>query len=232
MNSISWFRFEDKEWDFPFYRHNPRVPKSGWVVLFLSVIIGFIGTAFFQNQILGGFFFFIVELIPVLYYLRWDIKAILRVPKAKHVALAFAMFVGYMIYALVMGEVLDMVGLAGSDIVEESAVTINMIISLVFSMMGEELLKFIPFMFFLRLCYKYSDNRKLSVVISMFIVMFCFGLLHAVDVKSIISVLLLQGLGTIFEFYGYIKTKNIFVSYLSHLFTDVFVFVIIFLNIG
>jgi len=41
------------------------------------------------------------------------------------------------------------------------------------------------------------------------------------------SVLLMQGLGSIFEFYGYIKTKNVFISYITHLLTDVFIFALI-----
>ena len=97
--------------------------------------------------------------------------------------------------------------------------------------MGEELIKFIPFIFFLRLFYKYSNNRKLSVVVSMILVMAFFGLLHAMDTKSILSVLLLQGAGSIFEFYGYIKTKNILISYITHLCTDVFLFILIIMGL-
>ena len=105
------------------------------------------------------------------------------------------------------------------------------IFPLLFSLMGEELIKFIPFIFFLRLFYKYTNNRKLSIIVSMIFVMVFFGLLHAMDTKSIVSVLLLQGAGSIFEFYGYIKTKNILISYITHLCTDVFLFVLVILGL-
>ena len=136
-----------------------------------------------------------------------------------------------MIYALIMSYVLDFFHLTGSDVVSPDSITVISLISLLFSMMGEELLKFIPFMFFLRLCFKYSNNRKASVIVSAFTVMMLFGLLHAVDIKSIASVLIIQGLGSIFEFYGYIKTKNLLISYITHLVTDVFLFSLVFLGL-
>ena len=93
--------------------------------------------------------------------------------------------------------------------------------------MGEELIKLIPFLLFLRIFYKYSNNRKLSIVAAMLLVMVFFAMLHLMDLKSLPSVLLMQGLGSIFEFYGYIKTKNVFISYITHLLTDVFIFALI-----
>jgi len=136
-----------------------------------------------------------------------------------------------MIYALIMSYVLDFFHLTGSDVVSPDSITVISLISLLFSMMGEELLKFIPFMFFLRLFFKYSNNRKTSVIVSAFTVMMLFGLLHAPDFKSIASVLIIQGLGSVFEFYAYIKTKNLLVSYLTHLLTDAFLFSMMFLGL-
>lgn len=74
--------------------------------------------------------------------------------------------------------------------------------------------------------YKFSNNRKLSVIISVAIIMLMFASLHAYNSTMLIFALFIQGFGSIFEFYGYIKTKNIFIPYLSHLFTDEFVFFI------
>ena len=35
MVEIDWFGFEDKDYDFPFYRKNPHILKWGWLVLFI-----------------------------------------------------------------------------------------------------------------------------------------------------------------------------------------------------
>ena len=115
---------------------------------------------------------------------------------------------------------------------EEMGVTIESTVGLIFSMMGEELLKFIPLMFFMRAVYKFSENLKLSVVISVTIVLIVFGLLHYnPPTNTLVSVLLLQGLGSLFEVYGYLKTKNIFVPYISHLLTDAFSFILILIGL-
>ena len=138
------------------------------------------------------------------------------------------MFLGYIAYALIMGSILDMVGLAGAEATaEELGITLETTIGLIFSLMGEELLKFIPMMFLMRVVYKFSENRKLAIALSVIPVLIGFGLMHYVPYESTLaSVLLLQGLGTMFEVYGYLKTKNLFVPYLSHLLTDATLFII------
>lgn len=226
MSNIDWFRFENKDYDFPFYRKNPYVPKIGWVVLFFAMVFGFFAQII-PPEMLGAFIFCVVLLVPVLYYLNWDIKAIIRKPAGKEVVMAVLLFVGYIVYTILATEVLDVFGLVGSDIITEDMIDIYSIFSLVFSMMGEELLKFIPFVFFMRIIFKYTDNRKLAVILSMLIVMVFFAFLHVVDLHSVVSCLVMQGFGSIFEFFGYIKTKNIVVSYITHLCTDVFIFIAI-----
>jgi hypothetical protein len=42
MSDISWFNFENKDRDFPFYKKNPHVPKWGWIVLFIAMLFGLI----------------------------------------------------------------------------------------------------------------------------------------------------------------------------------------------
>lgn len=41
MSNIDWFKFEDKDIDFPFYKKNPYIPKWGWIVLFIAFFFGF-----------------------------------------------------------------------------------------------------------------------------------------------------------------------------------------------
>lgn len=232
MSNDDYFNFENKDRDFPFYKKNPYVPKSGWIVLIFAVIVGMLMQGITGNEIIDGILFMLIVLIPVLYYLNWDYTAIFQKPKSKEVLLAIGLFAGYMIYSLVVGGVLDFYGWGATPTIDENSLNIASTFALLFSLMGEELIKFIPFMLFLRIFYKYSNNRKLSIVVSMIIVMVFFALLHAMDFRSLFSVLVLQGLGSIFEFIGYIKTKNIWISYITHLCTDVFIFVLIIMGLG
>ena len=222
MSNVSWFKFEDKDIDFPFYKKNPYIPKWGWIVLFIALFFGFILAL--SGRVHVAILGCIVLIVPVLYFLKWDYKAIFRMPSRRDIALAIALFVGYIIYAWIMSAILEQFGIVSSGTVEISSINIMIIFISVFSLMGEEFIKFIPFIFFLRVIYKYTNNRKLGVVISVALVMLMFAAMHSYNVVMFIFAIFIQGLGSIFEFIGYIKTKNILVSYITHLCTDVFIF--------
>lgn len=217
MSDINWFSFENRNLDFPAYKKNPYIPKKGWIVLFIAMILGLIVSSFFN--VVVSIISVLIILIPLLYYLKWDYKAIFQVPNGKEVLLAVGLFIGYVIYALVLGMLLTTVNIHPPEVVQ--VFTLLDIPPMIFSLMTEELVKFIPFIFLLRICYKYSDNRKLSIILSVLIVMIFFGAIHADSLESLLFTIPIQGFGSIFEFIGYIKTKNLIVSYITHLCTDI-----------
>lgn len=230
-----FFKFEDTSRDIPYYRHNPKISKTAWIVLLLSVPISFIAYVIvgFESEMLGSLVFALIMLVPLLYYSNWDFSLIFHKPTKGEIKLAVMLFIGYMIYAIVVGEVLELIGQASTATGDYLGVTWEMLFGLVFSMLGEELVKFIPLMFFMRFVYKYTNNRKLAIVVSTAIVLVFFGLLHYdPEVTPILSVLVIQGLGSIFEIYGYIKTKNLLVSYLCHLLTDGFIFLMMLIGLA
>ena len=222
----------DEERDFPYYRHNPRISKGAWFVLLLLIPLSYILYILFSfDELLSSIIFCMVLLIPLLYFSNWDYKLIFHKPTKNEIILAVLMFVIYMIYSIAMASALEMFHLLPAN---DTSLDLNIIslVSLLFSMMGEELLKFIPLMFFMRVFFKYTNKRNLSFVSSMVIVLIFFAFLHFdPSSTSIASVLLLQGVGSLVEMYGYAKTKNLFVPYMSHLFTDAFSFILIMLGI-
>lgn len=225
MTVIDRFKFEDEGYDFPFYNKNPYIPKWGWVILFVAFIVGTILAVITQKLpliILGC----IVFIVPVLYFLKWDYKVIFRMPSRKDLVLIVALFVGYIVYGMVMEMILKQFGIVSPGTMGSESVTIMTLVTSIFSLMGEEFFKFIPFIFFLRVIYKLSNNRKLSVIISVAIIMVMFACFHAYNPTMLIFALFVQGFGSIFEFYGYIKTKNLIVPYLTHLLTDEIIFII------
>lgn len=222
----------DETRDFPYYNHNPRLSKLQWFILLILVPIALFGQFLFGSEFLGSIFFCFLILIPLLYFSNWDYKLLFHKPTKNEIILALLMFIGYMTYAILIGVSFEYLGMYSTTSEVQSANIISLI-SLIFSMMGEELLKFIPLMFFMRLVYKYTDNRKLSIIISFVLVLLGFGLLHyAPPFNTIASVLVLQGVGTIFELYGYLRTKNLLVPYITHLLTDAVIFILIFIGIG
>lgn len=230
MNIRKYFTYDETR-DYPYYKHNPKIAKWQWLVLILLLPVALFGQFLFPSEFSGSIFFCFALLIPLLYFSKWDYKLLFHKPTKNELLLAVLMFAGYMIYAIVIGEILTVLDLAGSETASSFPVDIVSIISLIFSMMGEELLKFIPLMFLLRLFYKFTDNTKVSMTFSVAIVLTVFGLMHYYPAENtIISVLLLQGLGSMFEMYGYIKTKNLFVPYIAHLLTDAIAFIAIMLG--
>ena len=230
MTVIDRFKFEDEGYDFPFYNKNPYIPKWGWVVLFVAFIVGTILAVITEKLpliILGC----IVFIVPVLYFLKWDYKAIFRMPSRKDFVLIVALFVGYIVYGMVMEMILKQFGIVSPGPMDSNSITVMTLITSIFSLMGEEFFKFIPFIFLLRVLYKFSNNRKLSVILSVAIIMVMFACFHAYNPTMLIFALFVQGFGSIFEFYGYIKTKNLLVPYLTHLLTDEIIFIIALLGI-
>lgn len=222
METVDWFKFEDNDRDFPFYKKNPHIPKWGWIVLFIALVMGLI--LMMSPHLHIAILSCIVLIVPVLYFLKWDYKAIFQKPKPKDVALAVALFLGYIVYALAMSTLLEHFGIMGGELIEENSITVMTLITSVFSLMSEEFIKFIPFVFFLRLCFKFSNNRKLSIIVSVALVMVIFASLHAYTFNMFLFALCIQGFGSIFEFIGYIKTKNILISYITHFCTDALIF--------
>ena len=217
--------------DFPFYNEIPKMSKIGWLVLLVSVpvaLFSFRYVCFYTNEFAGSIVFLLIMLIPLLYFSDWDYSLFFKKPTKNELILAVVMFLAFFIYSLIMTPLLDASGLASTGSGDAEIISI---ISLLFSMMAEELMKFIPLMFLLRVLFKYTSNRRLSIMVSSAVTLVFFALIHLEPNVSLLSVLLIQGLGSLFHLYVYLKTKNLFASYLSHLMTDAFVLIMAMLGI-
>lgn len=219
MENIDFFNFENKDKDFPIYRNNPYISKAAWLVLFLVLIPGILLIS--DSSVLSSIMSCLVILVPLLYYLNWDYTLLFYKPKRKDILMAVALFIGYIAYSLLIMEVISPLNLSSAMV--DTQTNLMVIPPMAISLMTEELIKFVPFMFFLKLFYKYSGNRKLSVVLSVLFVMVFFAFLHSFSLEFFLFALIVQGFGSIFEFYGYVKTKNLWIPYITHLCTDVFI---------
>ena len=221
----------DEERDFPFYNDNPKMSRIGWIILLISVpvaLFSFRHVGFYTNDFVSSIVFLLILIIPLLYFSNWDYSLFFRKPTKDELILAVVMFLAFFIYSLIMTPLLDASGLASTGSGDAEIISI---ISLLFSMMAEELMKFIPLMFLLRVLFKYTSNRRLSIMVSSAVTLVFFALIHLEPNVSLLSVLLIQGLGSLFHLYVYLKTKNLFASYLSHLMTDAFVLITAMLGI-
>ena len=209
----------DNDKDFPYYNENPKMSTIGWLVLLICIPIAYYTYRIVaaSNEIIGSIVFLLILLIPLLYFSNWDYSLFFQKPTKNELILAVLMGLAYIVYSSIFTNLLFTSGLPDVGTSDANIVTI---VSLIFSMMAEELIKFIPLMFLLRVFFKYTSDRRLSIIASSILTLIFFGLTHLEPGTTIVSVLVIQGAGSIFHLYAYLKTKNLFVSYLSHLMTD------------
>lgn len=225
---MDFFKFEDEGADFPFYNDNPKLSLLGGFILIFSIFLAFI-PYYLNIPYIGPFLFALIMFVPLLYFLNWDFNALFRKPSLKDIGLAILVVFVYVFYSTIMGYIFQFMGLDGFS---ESYPAINLFndfVTLLFSMMGEELIKIILLLIFLTLLFKFSKNRKLSIIFSMFFTLVIFGLLHVFS-SSVIVAVVIQGFGSVFHLLLYIKTKNVFVSYISHFLTDFSITFLAYLN--
>ena len=92
ITNIDWFKFENKNLDFPIYKKNPHVSKSAWIILFIVSFLGLILSI--SSKLLISILSCAIILIPLLYFLKWDYTVIFQKPKLKDIVLSVALFSG------------------------------------------------------------------------------------------------------------------------------------------
>lgn len=88
-------------------------------------------------------------------------------------------------------------------------------------LMGEELFKVSVLLIAMGLIYYLTKNRKSALVFGAFASMMLFGLIHLTSYgNDIYQCIFIIGVGSIFHLFPYIKTKNVFNSYIVHIMLD------------
>ena len=91
---------------------------------------------------------------------------------------------------------------------------------------GEELFRVILFLVVLTICFKYSGNRKTSIIIGTIIALAVFGLMHINSYPNILYCFVVMGIGNFFELYPYLKSKNVLLSIIVHFILNIIITVI------
>ena len=70
MNIREFFTFDETR-DFPYYNHNPRLSKTAWIILLLTVPLSYIAYIIgMDNELLSSILFCLIMLIPLLYFFK------------------------------------------------------------------------------------------------------------------------------------------------------------------
>lgn len=219
-----FFKFETIKEDLPFYNGVPEIPAWGWILLLAGVIVHVMLIKKIPFEIDYSIFpvaLMLSTTLPILIVARGNYGYFFKKITKGDIKYIILTVVLSFIYAMIFGSIFylteGMPHLAGDEMLIMSAYNV---LILVVQLMGEELFKITMILILMLVLYKISKKRKASLSVSVFVALVAFGLLHAGEYGSMLRVIIVQGIGSIFDVLLYLKTKNVFASYLSHLLFD------------
>ena len=230
-----FFKFEDKDIDFPFYNGVPDLALKDWAVLVLGLLLELMLILGFVYYIPGfdkvpsivlPILYVLVLFIPVAYVCKGNLALVFRKPRKSDIKIIVLCAVVYLIFQLAMVLLLHYINFnLSANVVDNVSISkLETLIMIFVQLMGEELFKFTVFIVIMALIYHFTKNRKSSMICGIVITCIAFGLVHIGAYGNLLQCLLVIGLGCIIHFYPYLKTKNVTNSYLTHVIIDLILF--------
>ena len=230
-NKSDRFWLEKRDLDFPFY-NDDNFTRRDFLVLLAGVVLFCIWTMISAAQLFPAIvkmiLYFLVITVPFLIAAKGNIKTIIKRPRLYDIVLisigSFAMFISSIVLALFLVKIGVIVpeSAQGNPVVTMEHNTL-FYIGLFIQLFGEEMFKISCFLVVLTFIYRRYGKRKTGIILGMFISSILFGILHYSAYGNLLQVILVQGLGAgMIGIYQYLRTKNILVSYASHVLLDLF----------
>jgi membrane protease YdiL (CAAX protease family) len=236
MNQSQYFEFEDKDSDFPYYKNDKFLSgKTGIILLFsvLLFIILILGPVKFHGY-QEGLILFLAMSIPFVIASGGKIGTLFKKPTLNNLKLVVWCVLGNLLFLFVLVVIntiintvvpVNMVNSAQNFGDYSSIGLLNCIID-GFQIIAEELVRINVFLIVLYLIYKFTNNRKNSVIIAAIVSLLVFGLLHVNTYTNIIYCILVMGFGSFFTLYPYLKTRNALLSVLVHMIYNLLVLIV------
>ena len=227
------FKFLEDGVDFPFYNDIPKLSTVEWLILLAPVIIILVllSVPSFKSDYLP-YVFGIVTLIPALYVCKGNYGLLFKKPRLRDVKTIILCLIGYYVYSFGMAIILT--HLLGYPVTADAVIgkfdspSVFLVVGMIMQLIGEELFKIFMLLIGMYVIYKITKNRGLAIGLALIVSMSIFGLAHSRAYNGrLLQVLLIQGFGAFFNLYAYMKTKNVIVSYIIHLFIDFIPFTLV-----
>lgn len=219
-----YFSFENQDYDIPFYRDNPHLTKVNLALLLLGLVISAITVYVMpvnQYYLIKATIITLTTLLPLTYALKGHLKTIFRLPALKDIITIVLALLCYFILSSLVSIVLNALTIPS---LQDNAVSPDIgisILSIIIQLIGEELEKLIVIILVMLFAFRYTTRKK-SVILAVVVSQIFFAMLHIPAYGPNILYLLLS-IGVVFSILPviYLKTKNITVTYLTHLFIDI-----------
>lgn len=219
------FKFLNDGIDFPFYNDIPKLSSGEWLLLVGAVVLMILMlTVIPMSETIFPIAVCLVMLLPALYICKGNYGIFFKRPKLRDFLTIILCLVGYYVYVIMITVILKSIGYsmaANSVLTSFQTPSIFLIVSTLLQLVGEEFFKIFILLIVMYVVYKFTNNRGLSLGLGIFVSLFIFGIIHSTAYSGrILQILLVQGLGSIFDLYMYLKTKNVVNSYILHVLTD------------
>ncbi len=237
----NFFNFEEKDLDFPFYNGKPQLKSTDWIILLAALILriafifglwNYIPFTAYLNPLIIGIIELLLLFIPIAYCCRGNLGLFLRKPEKKDLKVIIICVILYYVFSIAMALILRAVGVAtATNPIGSMNASLPLVLILVLILLfGEELFKFSTLIMSMAVAYRFTDDRKTSMIIGIIVSCILFGLIHLGTYQfNVLQCLLIIGIGCVIHFYPYLKTKNLTNSYITHIIIDLIVIIPVFL---
>lgn len=217
------FEFMDDGIDIPFYNGTPKLSTVEWGLVLASILltIGYLTVIHIPGEYLPVAIF-LTSVIPALYICKGNYNIFFKKPKLRDIKIIILCLIGIYIYTIAIGFILqNLVGNMAAHASTNDPASLMTLIIMCIQLMGEEFFKILLLLLIMFVLYKYTNNRSISLFVGLILSMAIFGLVHYNAYSGrIIQILFIQGFGAIFEYYAFLKTKNVWISYIIHVLRD------------
>ena len=217
------FEFMDDGIDIPFYNGTPKLSTVEWGLVLASILltIGYLTVIRIPGEYLPVAIF-LTSVIPALYICEGNYNIFFKKPKLRDIKIIILCLIGIYIYTIAIGFILqNLVGNMAAHASTNDPASLMTLIIMCIQLMGEEFFKILLLLLIMFVLYKYTNNRSISLFVGLILSMAIFGLVHYNAYSGrIIQILFIQGFGAIFEYYAFLKTKNVWISYIIHVLRD------------
>ena len=103
MNN-EYFQLENKDYDIPFYRQNPKLTSGQLAALIISAVLTFAISFLDTTQLLKAILFLIVPTSTVYYALNGNMSEIFRMPERKDILYILIFLIIFFILSILISE--------------------------------------------------------------------------------------------------------------------------------
>ncbi|WP_339317675.1 CPBP family intramembrane glutamic endopeptidase [Paenibacillus sp. FSL R10-2734] len=238
MKNSTFFRFERKNDDFPFYNElqSPLNLKNSLIIL-IAIAVGFALFIFGVGGPVQPFMNVIFPLAALIFVARSGWTSIFRKLVAKDIILIIGTYIVNLIVTFSVGILISKLFSVSSNPATEGfngnfADAIPFFLQTIPMLFGEELITILPFLIVLTVgVKKLKMSRKSAIVLACVVSAILFGAYHLETYNwNIVQAILGIGIARIVLLYPYLKTKNIWTSFIVHVMNDWTLFALAFVS--